>query len=494
MEQLNELVSFLGDDKEKVRQIALQNVQGYTSSKGGRNALKKTNVIEMLIRILSDSNASLRATALVSLVNLCEDDDLTKQILQMNIVPLLILQVIVLPNPLMELHFLLLINLTRSPVGAAQTLITAPGGVLYLVKLLEMALKEKEILNWESEHAAKNSPTQKSSGSEEKKDTDKFGWLAKIFWNVSQIKEGRKFFRKFVLQRDYILSNLVKTNLVHWNTIRRVGMIGLLRNVAFDLNQTGESDDAASVREKILQCTLSRLLVDNFVAKLRESEVSDVEWVQKHLLPLQQATEEVEEKEEAVPITNEEVCLIMETLFIMCASRKGRDQLRSCAVYYVAREFHNKFNADNVGQTEEEKEAGDYSSEKVSESICQLVDVLLRDEAPAEHPEPDSSSSQPNTESTSEERKETKEVDEEKPKGESEDKSGDTNEGDEEQDEEGDTFPCDRRGCLNFELFPKEFKHCASCKKVKKGVRYCSVACQRKDWDLGHKLVCGKPL
>ena len=42
-------------------------------------------------------------------------------------------------------------------------------------------------------------------------------------------------------------------------------------------------------------------------------------------------------------------------------------------------------------------------------------------------------------------------------------------------------FTCDRKGCQK-----EAKKHCGKCKVV----RYCSVECQRLDWQNGHQASC----
>jgi hypothetical protein len=45
---------------------------------------------------------------------------------------------------------------------------------------------------------------------------------------------------------------------------------------------------------------------------------------------------------------------------------------------------------------------------------------------------------------------------------------------------------CSGPNCLNIEKTEKEFKLCGRCRQAK----YCSGACQEKDWHAGHKAVC----
>ena len=44
--------------------------------------------------------------------------------------------------------------------------------------------------------------------------------------------------------------------------------------------------------------------------------------------------------------------------------------------------------------------------------------------------------------------------------------------------------------CANFETRVAEFKRCSSCHFA----FYCSRECQKADWKLRHKAICGKPL
>ncbi|KAJ7596299.1 hypothetical protein C8J56DRAFT_917055 [Mycena floridula] len=55
---------------------------------------------------------------------------------------------------------------------------------------------------------------------------------------------------------------------------------------------------------------------------------------------------------------------------------------------------------------------------------------------------------------------------------------------------------CTLPGCPNIQQNDGErFKRCAKCmSEVKREVTYCSPDCQKKDWKLRHRKICGKPM
>ncbi|KAJ7202103.1 hypothetical protein GGX14DRAFT_157176 [Mycena pura] len=54
---------------------------------------------------------------------------------------------------------------------------------------------------------------------------------------------------------------------------------------------------------------------------------------------------------------------------------------------------------------------------------------------------------------------------------------------------------CSYLACTKIEADDTKFSQCKPCfQKMQRRVLYCSVTCQRADWKLRHKAICGKPL
>ncbi|CAK1360316.1 Protein HGH1 [Cercospora beticola] len=347
--ELEELVEFLHHGNTQIRQIAAENLVGYSTS---QPSLFKRNQLEPIkdLKLLIKDYAPIAKNALTILVNLTDDQEVVKSLIEDDACLESILRRVTDPkDPNANEHCMLLANLAKSdsitklltlkrPIPKEKNLSTSP---LAIDQLLDCFVKG-------------------ASGSYNPKAD--YDYLCYVFADISKHEAGRKH---FLTPRTEGSSSddgaatdgekvLPITKLVvfteHKSTIRRRGVVSTIKNVCFD--------------------------IDSHPTLLRPSEEDGVGLLPYILLPLMGSEEYSDEDTDGMldecqllppdkerESQNDIICIHLETLLLLTTTKEGRKVLRDVRVYPIVRELHAKVEDENV-----------------RESVDRLVQVLQRGE------------------------------------------------------------------------------------------------------------------
>ena len=213
--ELNELAAFLRlDNRGNLKESALEYVVGLTGTEEGRSLLlNEDTVLPLLLDLTTDSQFAISRGALLALLNLSGTEKAARKITELDVMPRL-LQLLVDPTyQLADTVCMLLANLTRTEHGAmAFTSAIASDSCPGLHKLVN-------IFN----QAGYNESTQ-------------FHYLGSVFSNVAQVQQARQMFTD---PNHCVLPRLLPHVHHQQSVIRRGGIVGLLRNLSFEVGWPG---------------------------------------------------------------------------------------------------------------------------------------------------------------------------------------------------------------------------------------------------------------
>lgn len=217
-DHIQDLLSFLAlDSRVDLKSASLQYIIGLTCSDEGRELIKSnTELLRCLFDLLMDKYAQVSSDAHLCLLNLSSAEDMSEHILSLDVFPN-ILELVIDPKWIhADKVCMILSNLTRSEKGAEVFL--------------------KAISESPSEASSAKIPTLHQLvdifGCNGFNNTANFHYLATLFLNISQISSGRQLF----LNRQLcIVPHLLPFTQYMESVIRRGGVVGLLRNLCFEV-------------------------------------------------------------------------------------------------------------------------------------------------------------------------------------------------------------------------------------------------------------------
>ncbi|EFR05517.1 hypothetical protein MGYG_08533 [Nannizzia gypsea CBS 118893] len=330
--ELEELVDFLHHGNTQIRQIACENLVGYSASQPvlfKRHQLLPVRDLKLLVR----DYPPIAKDALTILINLSADDEVLKELAEDDAFLEALLKKVTNPKEKAASEItMLLANLAKSDsikriVGLERA---APEGVSTSKKAMDQ-LMDCFI---------------KGGG----KDTDQYktyDYLSYFFADISKFEEGRAY---FVTEQEYdgvipITKLTVFTE--HRSHIRRRGVASTIKNVAFDI-----SAHPALMSEDQVNLLPYILLPLAGPEEFTDEESSD-------MLPDLQLLPPDKQRDPDPDILTAH----LETLLLLTSTRDGRDILRKVQVYPLIRECHLHTN-----------------NEAVQEACDRLVQVIMRDE------------------------------------------------------------------------------------------------------------------
>ncbi len=215
---IQELLTFMTlESRVDLKSAALQYVLGLTISDDGKELIKSTlALLRCLFDLLMDQEPAVCSTAHVALLNLSSSDDMREVMLNLDVIPRL-LGLILNPEWVdADKVCMILSNLTHSEKGAKE-----------FVK----ALRD------ERESGTRNVTLHHLVDIFDHKDFNKnadFHYLATVFLNLSQVSTVRELF----LNRQLcILPRLLPYTQFVGSSVRRGGVVGLLKNLCFQVGK-----------------------------------------------------------------------------------------------------------------------------------------------------------------------------------------------------------------------------------------------------------------
>lgn len=329
--QLEELVSFLHDDKPEVRLIALDHLVPYSKS-SERTVFTESGPqpVQDLKKLAVGPRQDAAAKSLTILINL-SDDESTRETLVADklFVQSVVENLLDTTNKNADLDSMLLANLSLSKT---------------IVELLTMTV--------ESTFPSSNAMDSLVDVfvAETPNPNANYDYLSYVFSNVSRFDQGRQYFISDGYDGTRPLLKLVdQSTCVFGSKVRRLGVAATVKNSLFDPEQQSNLLEESGL--------LPYLLDPLYSIGLDAEEVDS--------LPVGvRPTTELETETDI--ISN-----YLESLLLLGVTRRGRDYLRDHSTYPVIREFHKLHKDDD--------QLGD---------LCfKLVDVLMRDEKNVYDPE-----------------------------------------------------------------------------------------------------------
>ena len=331
--QLEELVSFLHSPQPAVRQIALDNLVGFSSGPSASIfKYDKCRAIQDLKELAKEKSKILVQQSVTILVNLSGDPELRRLIANdPDFIRYIASKICDLSNTCADIMCILLSNMAKEDV---------------ITKIFDM---ERIIFDHEKE-----SNNGKSVFGSNKvmdclvdcfvKGYDRklnryanFDYLAYFFADIARFKRGREY---FIHRQDYDgvvpLSKLLVFTEKYDSKTRREGVASTIKNSLFD----------SATHERLLKDEDINLLpyillpiVDGKDSELDEEEMFNLP-DELQLLP-------EDKKRDPIPAI---ICAHLESLLLLCTTKAGREYLRSKSVYPLIRELHKNVEDEDIGE------------------------------------------------------------------------------------------------------------------------------------------------
>nr|CAG4638564.1 EOG090X08WK [Cyclestheria hislopi] len=306
MSQLDELLQFLTlETRLDLKSLALQQVLGLTGTKEGRQLLCQNPLLfNKLCQLFDDQQPSVATDASLALVNLSADEEFANEFFSKDcdIIEKLISIILNPDHELTDPCCMALSNLTRRSCGCENAF---PKVSQHLDKLIDIFCQE----NYNKKGA-------------------KLHYLASLLSNLSQIPPMREYIMdksRCVLQRLSSFTDYKKS------VVRRGGIIGMIKNCCFQTEN----------HEWLLSSSVD-LLPKLLLPLAGPEEFSDEE---NDKLPIElQYLGDDKVREEDPDIRK----MLIEALIQLCATKFGREYLRSKNTYIIMRELHKWEKDHNV--------------------------------------------------------------------------------------------------------------------------------------------------
>ncbi|USW54962.1 Putative protein HGH1, armadillo-like helical, protein Hgh1 [Septoria linicola] len=341
--ELEELVEFLHHGNTQIRQIAAENLVGYSTS---QPSLFKRNQLEPIkdLKLLIKDYTPIAKNALTILVNLTDDQEIVKTIIDDDVcLESILRRVTDAKEPNANEHCMLLANLSKC--DSITKLLTVKRDIPRPLSTSAVAIDQ--LLDCFVKGA--------SGSYNPKADYD---YLCYVFADISKHEAGRKHFLTPRTEggdnKDEQEKVLPITKLTvfteHASTIRRRGVASTIKNVCFDIDShqtllSASEDGGVGLLPYIL---LPLMGSEEYADEDTEGMLDEVQ-----LLPPDKERES----------QNDIICTHLETLLLLTTTPEGRKVLRDVRVYPIVRELHQKNEDENV-----------------RESVDRLVQVLQRGE------------------------------------------------------------------------------------------------------------------
>ncbi|KAJ3215414.1 hypothetical protein HK099_006382 [Clydaea vesicula] len=342
---MDEILTYLDNDREEVRLLAAENIASLSASPEMLDFFKKDNfaAVQNLMQLINDE-VMVAHQILNSLINLTAHIEICEVMNIDSFIYELILKIVLPKCLLSDPCCMLLNNLTKSPAIISKLLpnsenkenigeTQAPSklGYRHLDNLLEIFCKGDGI-----------------NGTKKYNPHANYHFLSGVFANISATPGGAEFLLgKSTVDDSQRLSRLIVFT-THKDKIRRSGVISVIKNTSFLIEK--ELKLFKPVEDGGIN------LLGHILIPLAGTEEYDDEITEKFLPELQY----YEGTRESDAVLRQ---FLVEALLIMCSTLEGRELLRDKGVYYILQKLHLW-----------EK------SESVQEVIEKTVDLLQRDE------------------------------------------------------------------------------------------------------------------
>lgn len=331
--QLEELVSFLHSPQPAVRQIALDNLVGFSTGPSS-TVFKYDNcrAVDDLKDLAKEKSKILVQQAVTILANLCDDRQLRKLIAgDESFLEYLSWKICDLGNSSADIMCILLGNLAKEDT---------------ITKILEFQrddVKDENRLPSLDRSIFKSDKVMDCLMDCFVKGYDRklnkyatYDYLAYFFADISRFKKGREYFIESQKYDGVVpISKLLVFTEKYDSKTRREGVASTIKNSLFD----------SETHERILGDKDINLLPYILlpIASAKDSEIDEEDMFN---LPDELQLLPEDKTGDPVPAI---VCNHLESLLLLCTTNAGRENLRSKSVYPLIRELHKNVEDEDIG-------------------------------------------------------------------------------------------------------------------------------------------------
>lgn len=300
MDQLDELVGFLGNPSKSIQKIALENVLPYSAKEPADSTLFTKNDFagtKSLLNIVNsnDDDPAMQKMALSALINICENKKVRSFVVSdSTTLARFVGKVLKKDDQNSGLYCMLLANLAHDE------------------KIVELVGPNLDLLVY---------AFLKNSGPMSPSD-----FLAFVFAEIARQKKGREYWTS---NKAVNLAKLY-TQLFSPVTTRRSGVAATFKNCLLDLK----------CHDKVLQTSL----IETIMIALKGPEPLDAEDESK--LP-ESVRKNISVHKKREPDQGQQIILV-ECLLLLSSTPAGREQLREKNAYFIIRELHLATGDDHV--------------------------------------------------------------------------------------------------------------------------------------------------
>ncbi|KAF2859933.1 DUF383-domain-containing protein [Piedraia hortae CBS 480.64] len=314
--ELEELVEFLHHGNTQIRQIAAENLVGYSTQ---QPALFKRNQLEPVkdLKLLVKDYAPIAKNAITILINTSEDGEVLENLATDDaFLESILRRVVDAKEPNADDICMLLANLSKSEA---------------MIKLLSLKREVPKSLS-SSPLAIDQLLDCFVKGADGKYNKNAgYNYLSYLFADLAKHDEGQKHFLKSGDDDVVPLTKLIVFT-EHKSTIRRRGVANTIKNVSFNISSHAEFLSPRGVN--LLPYILLPLMGnEDYSEEDTEGMLDEVQLL------------DPDKQRESEP---DIICTHLETLLILCTTREGRDKLRNVKVYPILRELHLQVKDDDV--------------------------------------------------------------------------------------------------------------------------------------------------
>lgn len=337
--ELEELVEFLHHGNTQIRQIACENLVGFSTAQP--DLFKRHQLLPVRdLKLLARDYTPIAKNALTILINLSADEEVLDHLVKDDaFIETLLTKLTNVKEPNADEVSMLLANLTKSD---------------HSKKLITLKRKNPDLVSTSSNAIDQlmDCFVKGAEGSLNK--SANYDYLSYFFADLSKSEEGRAYFTTRQEYDGVVPVTKLTVFTEHKSTIRRRGVASTIKNVAFDIpfHPTLFSEDEANLLPYIL---LPLMGPEEFPEEESMEMLPDLQ-----LLP----PEKRRDGDNSIITTH------LETLLLLTTTREGRDKMREIKVYPIIRECH--LQVDDEG---------------VRETCDRLVQVLMRSEEGEENPD-----------------------------------------------------------------------------------------------------------
>jgi len=327
-------VEFLHHGNTQIRQIACENLVGYSSSQP--SIFKASQLVPVKdLKLLVRDYPPIAKNALTILINLSHDRDVLQNLANDDaFLETLIARVTNVKEPNANELSMLLANLAKADT---------------LKRIITLKRKAAEPLS-DSQYAMDQLMDCFVKGAEGKiNPAADFDYLSYLFADLSKFKEGRSYFTTRQSYDSVVPITKLTVFTEHRSHVRRKGVASTIKNVAFDIDS-----------HPMLLSESEANLLPYILLPIAGSEDFSEEESSKMLPDLQLLPPDKTRDSDPEIVTTH-----LETILLLTTTKEGRTMMRDVNVYPLIRECHLHV-----------------EDETVRESCDRVVQVLLRDEAP----------------------------------------------------------------------------------------------------------------